>query len=123
MDHMLTPEQGIVLDIVFGLQGESRFNNVQSGSAAKYKYILVALRAPKLTAMRRDVNRALRKMAAAGYAPFEICSFKKGDRFYHYDQFPTSLSRETIRKAWVNSGMRELQKRYRRLKAKYKRSH
>jgi len=48
--------------------------------------------------------------------------FKKDDRYWWYDKFPTSLSRETIRKAWDKSGMRGLQLQYRRLKAKYRRS-
>jgi hypothetical protein len=122
MDRSLTPNEGIALDLMFALQGESRFNREQTAFGAKYKYILVALRAPKLAVLHADVTTILGKMAAAGYAPFEICSFKKDDRNWRYDKFPTSLSRETIRKAWVKSGMRDLQLQYRRLKAKYKRS-
>ncbi len=122
MSQFLTPEQGIALDIVFGLHGESRFNNVQSALASKYKYVLVALRAPKLSAMHDDVNRVLRVIADSDYTPFEICTFKRGDRYYRYNKFPTSLSRETVRLAWAKSGMHDLQKHYRRLKRKYNRS-
>jgi|SRR6476659_6653450 hypothetical protein len=122
MDRSLTPKEGIALDLIFALQGESRFNREQTALGTKYKYIRVALRAPKLAVLHADVNKILKKMAAAGYAPFEICSFKKDDRYWWYDKFPTSLSRETIRKAWDKSGMRGLQLQYRRLKAKYRRS-
>ena len=123
MDHTLTSDQGIALDVIFGLQGESRFNRTQNAWGTKYKYIRVASRAPKQATMHADVNKVLREMADTGHVPFEICSFKKGDRYYRYDKFPTSLSPETIRKAWVKSGMRELQLQHKRLKAKYKRSH
>jgi hypothetical protein len=122
MDRSLTPTEGIALDLMFALLGGSRFNRERTALGAKYKYILVALRAPKLAVLHADINTILGEMAAAGDAPFEICSFKKDDRYWRYDKFPSSLSRETIRKAWVKSGMRDLQLQYRRLKAKYKRS-
>jgi hypothetical protein len=60
-----------------------------------------------LAALRDGINEYLRDMDAARYRPFEILTFKKGGRFY--EKFPTSLSIETIRRAWVKSGMRELQ--------------
>ena len=123
MDHALTSDQGIALDIIFGQLGESRFNREIDHWGTTYKYVYVASRAPKLSAMHADVNKVLSDMADAGCVPFEICSFKAGDRYFHYDKFPKSLSLETIRKAWVKSGMRELQKQCRRLKTKNKRSH
>jgi hypothetical protein len=89
MDRSLTPNEGIALDLMFALQGESRFNREQTAFGAKYKYILVALRAPKLAVLHADVTTILGKMAAAGYAPFEIYSFKKDDRYWRYDKFPT----------------------------------
>ena len=49
-------------------------------------------------------------MAAAGYAPYEICYFKAGDRKIWFETFPTSLSIETVRQAWIKSGMRDLQR-------------
>jgi hypothetical protein len=77
MDRSLTPKEGIALDLIFALQGESRFNREQTALGTKYKYIRVALRAPKLAVLHADVNKILKKMAAAGYAPFEICSSKR----------------------------------------------
>jgi|SRR6185437_1156358 len=120
ISHFLTPREGIALDLIFDRLGESRFNRLQTAFATKYKYILVALRTPKLTAVHADVNQKLRKMADAGYSPFEICTFKRGDRHYRYERFPTSLSLETIRKAWKKSGMRDIQQFYRTLRRKYR---
>jgi len=122
MDHALTFQEGIALDIVFGLLGESRFNREIDDWGATYKYIFVAARAPKLAVMHDDINKVLAEMAAKSFAPFETCSFKRGDRYYHYGEFPVSISKETVRKAWVKSGMRDLQRQYRR-EAKSKRTH
>ena len=99
----MTSKEGIALDLIFGIMGESRFNRTLE------QYLEIAARAPKLETMVADVNRVLGDMAAVGYAPFEICYFKAGDRYVWYESFPTSLSRETIRQAWVQSGMRALQ--------------
>ena len=123
MHHALTAREGIALDIIFGLLGESRFNREIDDWGTTYKYLYVASRAPKQATMFADVNKVLREMANAGYVPFEICSCKLGDHYYRYDKFPTSLSKETIRKAWIKSGMRELQLQHKRLKAKPARSH
>jgi hypothetical protein len=117
MSQFPTSQENIALDIIFGLLGESRFNRTMD------EYMAVASRAPKFKVLHADVNKVLREMADAGYAPFEICYFKKGDQYPWYEKFPTSLSKETVRKAWVKSGMRQLQIEHRRIKAKLKRSH
>jgi hypothetical protein len=119
----LSPKEGLALTLIFETLGESRFNRTQNALAAKYKYIRVALRAPKLASLHAYVNQRLKKMAAAGEAPFEICTFKPEDKYHRYDKFPKSLSVETVRKAWTKSGMREVQIYYRRLKAKYDITH
>lgn len=108
MSPFLTPREGIALDLIFACLGESRINRTFG------EYAAIASRAPKLSALRRAINRYLRRMAASGYRPFEICTFKLGDRYYRHEKFPTSLSIETIRLAWVKSGMRELQKMHKR---------
>lgn len=123
MDHALTAKEGLALDIVFGLFGQSRFNRDIDDWGTHYKYVYVALNAPKLEAMHADVNIVLQRMAARGLAPFEICYFKAGDRIPWYEPFPTSLSRETVRKAWTKSGMRELQREYRCKMRSSRRSH
>lgn len=54
-------------------------------------------------------------MAESGYVPFEVCTFKGSgagrdrDRYYQHKKFPTSMSIETIRLAWLRSGMRAFQ--------------
>src|SRR4029079_15652092 len=96
MDHTLTFREGIALDIIFGLLGESRFNREIDDWGTRYKYIYVATQAPKLEAMRDDINKVLADMAAKGFAPFEACAFKSGDQYYRYDKFPISISIETV---------------------------
>lgn len=124
MDCFLTPREEITLDLIFGLLGEpSRIIYKDDAPGTADKYAAIAARAPKLAVLHENINFILHNMAAAGRVPFEICSFKKGDRYYRYDKISTSLSLETIRKAWVKSGMRELQLQHKRLKAKSKRSH
>jgi hypothetical protein len=122
MKHALTFQENIALDIIFELLGESYVNREIDDWGTTYKYIFIASRAPKLTVMHDDINKVLVEMAARGFAPFETCSFKRGDRYYHYEKFPISISKETIRKAWIKSGMRDLQLQYRR-QAKFKRTH
>lgn len=100
---MITAQQSIALDVIFALLGESRFNRTMD------EYASIATQAPKLAVMHAEINALLRDMAKTGYAPHEICNFKKGDLYPRYEKFPASLSMETVRKAWVNSGMRALQ--------------
>ena len=69
MGHSLTSDENIVLDVIFGRRGESRFNRTTD------EYVDVAVHAPKLAALHAEVNETLKKMAAAGYAPYEICTF------------------------------------------------
>ena len=45
MDHALTSREGIALDIIFGLLGESRFNNKIDAWGTTGKYIYVATHA------------------------------------------------------------------------------
>src|SRR6266478_9798141 len=66
MDRSLTPNEGIALDLMFALQDESRFNREQTAFGAKYKYILVALRAPKLAVLHADVNTSLGRWRPQG---------------------------------------------------------
>ena len=109
MNSGLTAQEGIALDIVFGSLGESRFNIELDDWGTYYKYIYVASQAPKLTAMHADVNRALKEIGKREKAPFDICYFKAGHASHWYEKFPSELSLETVRKAWVKSGMRDLQ--------------
>jgi hypothetical protein len=113
-DANLTSVERIVLDIIFGIEGESRLNREFDDWGTYYKYVYVASRVPKLTAMHADVNRVLAQVKTTARAPFQICYFKAGDRHYRYAEFPTEVSLETVRTAWVKSGMRALQIEFRR---------
>jgi hypothetical protein len=103
MSAHLTPEQDIVLGFIFGYLGEDRFNRTID------EYAAIASRAPKLIVLQKAINEALRAKRNRNRPRYEICTFKRGDRFYQYRPFPNWVSLETVRRAWANSGMRELQ--------------
>ena len=93
MDLNWTSKEDIALTLIFGFLRESRYNRTMA------EYFEIEARLPTVEAAFEFVNSHLRKMTQAGYAPYEICYFKKGDYGHSYEPFPTSLSRETIRKA------------------------
>ncbi len=99
MSQFLTSKERIALNIVFGWLGESLFNRTIQ------EYREIAARLPKLEAMHARVNEVLQRMADAKVAPYEICYFRPGDRAISYVPFPTSLSREVVRRALHKSGM------------------
>ena len=102
MDQFLTSKQRIALNIIFAWLDESPFNRTIQ------EYRDIAARLPKLEAMHARVNEVLQRMADAKTAPYEICYFRPDDRAIYYVPFPTSLSRETVRRALHKSGMLEL---------------
>jgi hypothetical protein len=99
MSPFPTSKENIALDLIFAWLGESRYNRTFD------EYREIARRLPKLEALHAYVNQRLRQMADVGYAPYQICYLKKGDRYHWYEQFPTSLSITTIRTALIRSGM------------------
>lgn len=101
MSQFPTSKENIVLDLIFESRGESRINRTYA------EYMAIAARLPKLFTLHDDVNKRLSEMATAGNAPYEICYFKKKDRYPWYEKFPTSLSIETIRTALIKSGMKQ----------------
>ncbi len=103
MSNFPTSFENIALSLIFKSLGVSRVGQTIDG------YIEAAARAPKLIALHADVNRLLRESADSGDATSEICRFKAGDKRWSYESYPTSVSLEVIRKAWVKSGMRDLQ--------------
>jgi hypothetical protein len=102
MTPFLTSKESIVIDIAFGWLGESRINRSSD------EYMDIASRIPKLTALHDIVNTTLQSMANAGFSPYEICYFKRGDYGHSYENFPASVSLETVRRAWLKSGMADL---------------
>jgi hypothetical protein len=110
MSPFLTSKENIVIDIAFGWLGECRINR------SRDQYMDIASRIPKLAALHAIVNEKLQTMAEAGFAPFEICYFKGGDYGHWYEKFPESVSMETVRRAWLKSGMAELKAEHRKMK-------
>lgn len=88
-----TSKESIAIDLIFDFLGESRFNRTLR------EYVEIEARLPKIDSAFAYVNSKLTELAQSGRAPYEICHFKKGDVGHFYVPFPTSLSRETIRKA------------------------
>ena len=100
-----TSKENLALDLILGRLGESRYNRSQEAYAA------LADMLPPLKVLHGWVNDKLKEFADAGFKPYQICYFKAGDRYPWYDDFPTSLSLETIRNALVKTGFREKQTR------------
>lgn len=92
-DFAWTSKETIAIELVFDLLNESRFDRTLQ------EYCAIETRLPKIEAAFVHVNARLAELAMSGRAPYEICRFKKGDVGHFYEPFPTSLSRETIRRA------------------------
>jgi|SRR5437762_3341138 hypothetical protein len=99
MSPFLTSKENIVVDVIYAWLGECRFNRTYD------EYMEIASRFPKVAACHAHVNQQLREMAEAGFAPYQICYFKAGDRYPWYEDFPISLSMETVRTALLKMGM------------------
>jgi hypothetical protein len=97
-----TSKENIALALIFHWLGEERCNRTYD------EYRRIAKRLPKLEALHAYVNQKLGEFERAGYAPYQICYFRSKDRHIRYEDFPTSLSRETVRSALVKIGMWQL---------------
>jgi hypothetical protein len=93
MDLFWTPKENIALELILELLGESRVNRTTA------EYLNIAAHLPKVEVAYEYVNRRLGELKMAGFAPYEICYFRSGDRGHWYQPFPQSLSQETVRKA------------------------
>jgi hypothetical protein len=100
MSPFLTSKENIVVNLIYAWLGESRLSRTYD------EYMKIASRFPKVAACHAYVNERLREMAEAGFAPYQICYFKTGDRYLWYEDFPTSLSMETVRTALLKMGAR-----------------
>ena len=107
MSQFPTSKENLALNLLFEWCGESRINRTDD------EYRKIASRLSKLEACHAYVNQRLREMADAGIAPYQICYFKAGDRYLWYENFPASLSMETVRTALVKIGMRKERRRRR----------
>jgi hypothetical protein len=99
MSPFLTSKENIVANLIYAWLGESRFNRTYD------EYMDIASRFPKVAACHAYVNEQLRKMSEAGFASYQICYFRAGDRYPWYEEFPLSLSTETVRTALLKMGM------------------
>lgn len=110
-----TPAENIVLDLLYEWLGERRCNRTTD------EYLEIAQRVPKALSIHSYVNQRLGELAdtrqnplAARRSslpfpplwPYQICRFKSGDRRIVFEEFPTSVSLETVRKALKKSGLR-----------------
>jgi hypothetical protein len=95
-----TSKENIVVNLIYAWLGESRFNRTCD------EYMEIASRFPKVAACHAYVNQRLREMAEAGCVPYQICYFKAHDQYPWYENFPTSLSMETVRTALLKMGRR-----------------
>jgi hypothetical protein len=107
MSPFLTSKEDIAVNLIYAWLGESRSNRTYA------EYLEIASRFPKLSACHAHVNQRLREMAEAKLAPYQICYFKAGDLFPWYEDFPTSLSVETVRTALLKMGMPQNHRRRR----------
>jgi len=93
MNSFPTSEENIAINLIFAAIGESRYFRTRE------EYTRIAVGLPQLKELHGLVNDQLRAYAEAGYAPYEICYFRKGDRYIWYKEFPKSISMETVRTA------------------------
>ncbi|MGD9920369.1 MAG: hypothetical protein AB7V13_02835 [Pseudorhodoplanes sp.] len=108
MHQFPTSYENIALNLIFEWLGESRYNR------SSEEYGTIAARIPSLDACHAYVNQRLQEFKLNGTRPFDgICRFKAGDKIVRFEEFPESMSRETVRTALVVSGMSTL-KRIRR---------
>lgn len=99
MSPFLTSKENIAVNLIYAWLGESRSNRTYA------EYMEIASRFPKLAACHAHVNQRLREIAEGGFAPYKICYFKTGDLYPWYEDFPRSLSMETVRTALLKMGM------------------
>jgi hypothetical protein len=99
-----TAIQDIALNLVFTVMGERRINRAQQ------EYAAIAARLPPLKVLTFKVNEKLRwlhERSACSEIPLpQICRFKAGDERYTYEDYPSQISRETLRAALEVAGMR-----------------
>ena len=107
VNHGVTSKERIALIIISHWMGETFANRTSE------EYVRIAGRLPKLDALHAYVNETLADMARRQVPVYEICYFRAGDRSIWYEEFPTSLSKETVRSALVKSGFWQLRRQSR----------
>lgn len=99
MSKFPTAKENLAVSLAFASIGESRYNRTYE------EYMDIASRMPPLKALHADVNTLLGEINQAG-ALYQICHFKAGDGYIRYEDFPKSISIETLRSGLSKVGMR-----------------
>ena len=99
----MTMKQDVAVSLVFEFMGESRYNRTFD------EYAAIIAELPPIKVLHGYVNDRLQELAKD--PPYRLCYFRAGDRRAWFDDFPTSLSIETIRCALVEFGMRDKRSR------------
>jgi hypothetical protein len=106
-----TSAENIVIRLLYEWLGEQPYNRTM------HEYVAIAQRVPKTLSIHAYVNQRLKAIVEArqnlpialrSHWPYQICRFKAGDRRILFEDFPASLSVETVRKALKKSGLLEL---------------
>jgi hypothetical protein len=96
-----TAIEDITLNLIFAVLGERRFNRTRAD---------IASRLPALKVLSADVNKELKRIhqqrARSGAPLPQICRFQAGDQRYTFDDYPKTISLETVRTALEISGLR-----------------
>ena len=95
-----TLKEDIALSFIFEFMNETRINR------SYQKYMDIAGRLPPLKVLHAKVNELLLEYHNK-LPDKQICYFRSGDLTSWFDEYPSSLSIETIRSALYHSGMRE----------------
>jgi hypothetical protein len=102
--RFLTPIQNIAINLVFAVMGERRCNRTRD------EYDAISARLPPLKRLVWKVNEELKSMharaARSGVRLPQICRFKAGDERWDYEEYPRSISYETLRAALNVSELR-----------------
>jgi hypothetical protein len=99
-----TPIQDIVLNLVFAVMGECRFNR------SAHEYADFAAKLPALKVLLFRINERLKGMhygsRCSGIPLPQICRFQAGDERWDFEDYPQKISYETLRAALIVSGLR-----------------
>ena len=100
-----TSAENIALDLIFHSMGEVRYNRTPD------EYTAIIAKMPPIKELHARINERLQEIEDEATAPYLICHFKAGDGYIRYEEFPRSVSIETIRSALVKIGMRKPRRR------------
>lgn len=101
MNGSSTVVERLALNLAFMTKGE------WWGDRSSEDYMRIARSFPPLKILHLEINALLARCHATGCLPFsEICIFRRGDLKPRFMPVPTSISKETLRRALNKSKMR-----------------